>query len=430
MDNKRKKTMRRLLMVILIGSLISGVSLFAFSLLQQTKWPGITTIQKHLQNPLQQRQASGVTATQKHAQNPLQQKQSPAVTAIQKHAQNPPKKPVAPPTQPSFSDNFYELHTFGGFSVNTPEKALRAAQTGVRVEFQYGNPPVENGALGQMLQSLHMKVVDGFISSSMFYYECQRSRTMMPPPYALKAYCGRGVYPTFANDDAFLSAMAAHLRQAMNSRLIIGYWVLDDWAPWDEGSARQLLIKIHALIHEYTPGRAAICGFGGTLYEDATPGWSDSVAANFSPQGCDEVGLYVYSAYIPAVPNPPTSAAYDWSMSKLLPSMFRSLQQRGWNMKKEPLLGIVQAFGGPIMHTTSYQVPPTAQDIETQSRSFCEHGASALTFYGWSDSSFGPQSRTPMNSPEVEIGIKNGIAACMQYWDSQQAAVDAIRRDS
>jgi hypothetical protein len=98
--------------------------------------------------------------------------------------------------------------------------------------------------------------------------------------------------------------------------------------------------------------------------------------------------------------------------------MFASLEQRGWNSVKEPLIGIGQAFGGPIAHTDRYWVTPTAKDIETQSKSFCEHGATGLTFYGWNDSGFGPTTQTPMNSSAIETGIRNGIAACKQYWSN------------
>jgi hypothetical protein len=113
---------------------------------------------------------------------------------------------------------------------------------------------------------------------------------------------------------------------------------------------------------------------------------------------------------------PASSVTYNWSMSGVLPAMFHSLQRRGWNITKEPLIGIGQAFGGQKAHSDSYWITPTAKDIETQSKSFCEHGATGITFYAWNDSGFGPTTHTPMNSPEIEKGIRNGIAACKLYW--------------
>ena len=56
-------------------------------------------------------------------------------------------------------------HIIGGFSIDTPIRLTRAAGDGVQVVFYYGQPPSESSVLGQKLASLHMKVVDGFISS-------------------------------------------------------------------------------------------------------------------------------------------------------------------------------------------------------------------------------------------------------------------------
>ena len=311
---------------------------------------------------------------------------------------------------------FRQMHIIGGFSATTPEKAIQAATTGIQVEFQYGNPPTENSKLGQQLHSLHMKVVDGFIASYLHYYECQRSRSMSPPPVELDTYCVPGSYPTFASEDTFFAAITAHLKRVANNPLIIGYWVLDDWVPWDRGGARLLLIKIHTLIQQYTPARPAICGFGGSLIANHTFSWADWVAANFSPYGCDEVGLYIYTTSLPATPSIPSPATYDWSMSSILPAMFRSLQERGWNIVNEPFIGIGQAFGGPIANSDRYRLAPTSTYIEEQSKSFCLHGAIGLVFYAWSDSEIGALSQSPMNSHEIEAGIQDGIRACKQYW--------------
>ena len=141
--------------------------------------------------------------------------------------------------------------------------------------------------------------------------------------------------------------------------------------------------------------------------------------ANFSPQGCDMVGFYLYTPEFPDTTPAPSPNVYDWSMSAVLPAMFASLQQRSWSIAKEPLIGIAQAFGGP-RDQTDQSVTPSPKDIETQSRSFCEHGATGLTFYAWNGSGFGPATQTPMNNSEIETGIRSGIAACKQYWGSHR----------
>jgi len=307
-------------------------------------------------------------------------------------------------------------HIIGGFSIDTPIKLSRAAADGVQVVFYYGQPPAESSILGKNLKALHMQVVDGFISSYLYYYECHRTKTIKPPPPGYAPYCLNDTHPELASESVLLATIAAHLQQVKNNPLIIGYWVLDDWNAWDAGSARQILIDVHKLIQQYTPERPAICGFGGTLAPNEGYGWEDWIADNFSTQGCDRVGLYIYASSLSVTTPIASSDAYDWSMSDVLSAMFVSLENRGWTITREPLIGIGQAFGGPIAHTNRYLVTPTANDLETQSRSFCEHGASGLVFYAWNDSGFGPTSQTPMDSAGIETGIQRGIAACKQIW--------------
>ncbi len=313
--------------------------------------------------------------------------------------------------QPSHKD-----FIIGGFSINTPEKATNAAADGAQVAFEYGQPPSEKSKLGQKLQALHMKVIDGYISSYLYYYECHRTKELRPSLLGLGQYCDSDPYPSLIDANALLAIIAAHLKQVKDNHLIIGYWVLDDWVQWDAGSARPILIKIHQLIQQYTPDRPAICGFGGTIGLHQGYGWQDWIADNFSPQGCDKVGLYIYTSSLPNTTPAASPDAYNWSMEGVLPAMFASLQKRGWTIAKEPLIGIGQAFGGPRAHTNSYWVTPTARDIAMQSKSFCQHGATGLTFYAWDNSGFGPTTQTPMNSLQIKLGIKEGIAACRAYW--------------
>jgi hypothetical protein len=144
-----------------------------------------------------------------------------------------------------------------------------------------------------------MKVVDGYISRYLFYYECHRTKTVKPPPTGEGPYCREDSHPYLTDENVLLATLATHLQQMKNDQLIVGYWVLDDWVPWDAGSARQILIKIHNLIQQYTPGRPAICGFGGGVSSDHGSGWDDWEADNFSPQGCDMVGFYIYATSLP-----------------------------------------------------------------------------------------------------------------------------------
>jgi hypothetical protein len=341
------------------------------------------------------------------------------LTYRQNLSQHPSWQPVATSVHPATAIHHIALpitHILGGFSIDDAGSAIRAAADGIQVDFQYGDPPPVDSNLGKQLQALHMKVIDGYISDTLFYYECHRTKTVKPPPHQVDSWCKKDSHPALGDEQTLLETIATHLQQMKSNSLIIGYWVLDDWPYWDTGSAQHLLVEIHQLIQQYTPGRAAICGFGGTIWLNKSYGWQDQLADNFTAEGCDSVGLYVYASTSANSKPAPATDTLNWSMDGMLPTMLASLQRRGWDIQKEPLIGIAQAFGGAIAGADSYRLAPDAATIERQSRSYCQHGASGLTFYGWKDSSFAPTTQTPLNSSEIETGIRNGIAACKQYW--------------
>jgi len=310
----------------------------------------------------------------------------------------------------------YKSPVLGGFSIDTPKQAMNASAEGIQVAFD-DDPPTQEGIMGKTLQSSQMRVVDGLIARYLHYYECHRTRMRQPLPAGFNEFCRDDNYPSLTNESVLFSLITKHLQEVKDNPLIIGYWVLDDWLLGDPGSARPLLVRIHQLIEHYTPERFAICGFGGFIHQGNAYDWKDEVAANFSPQGCDRVGLYIYGpSELNTVP-PSPSNTYNWSMSGLLTEAFNSLIMRGWNIAKEPLIGIGQAFGGPIKNTQEYWITPSTDNIETQSRSFCTNGATGLVFYAWMDSGYGQATQTPMNSPEIETGIQRGIADFHAYWD-------------
>src|SRR6266480_5441632 len=97
--------------------------------------------------------------------------------------------------QTSVQNEFQKTHFFGGFSIDTPERATKAATDGIQVVFKYGQPPSESEGLGQKLQSLQMKVVDGYISSYLYYYECHRTKELKPSLLGPGQYCEDDPYP-------------------------------------------------------------------------------------------------------------------------------------------------------------------------------------------------------------------------------------------
>ncbi|GER85228.1 hypothetical protein KTAU_38630 [Thermogemmatispora aurantia] len=323
---------------------------------------------------------------------------------------------------------FKDLRLIGGFSVGTPAEVAEAAALGMRVVFEYGNPPSPESELGQALQAAHMQVIDGYISSYLQYYECHRTKTVKPPPPGAHPYCGRDSVP-IPSEEALLQLVRRHLEETQSNPLILGYWVLDDWVLWDPGSARELLIKFHDLIQQYTPQRPAICGFGASPPSGFDTGWHDEVAANFTPEGCDMIGLYIFTVL--QAKEDASASRYDWSMRSTLNAMFTSLQKRGWSYTQTPLIGIAQAFGGPSTRAgLSWPLPSTA-DIVQQSQSFCQHGATGIAYYGWDANLYSSQTQTPANNRAIQEGIRQGIAACQHIWSTAEQgtplAMDQVR---
>src|SRR5581483_8652648 len=74
------------------------------------------------------------------------------------------------------------LHAAVGFSVDTPARSATAASQGVTTTILYGGSPSPGSALERALHSHHMGVIDGGISSILFYWECHRTHTVAPPP--------------------------------------------------------------------------------------------------------------------------------------------------------------------------------------------------------------------------------------------------------
>ena len=197
------------------------------------------------------------------------------------------------------------------------------------------------------------------------------------------------------------------------------FWILDDWPTIDEGSAKSILPEITQIIHANDPGKPAICGFGAELGVNHTDNFNPDVMKNFSQAGCNIIALYIYSE---SVTNPNTSHdTFDWSMSTLLPSVFRALGNQGWDGSKVPFMGIAQAWAGARTDVKGvYEITPSAADIEQQSASFCKNGAQGINFYAWNDSTVS-NIQTPATNTEIKKGVEQGIKACQTYWKASSS---------
>src|SRR5436305_12637212 len=269
---------------------------------------------------------------------------------------------------------FFSNHLSCGFGINTPEQVAKAASDGIQVAFLYNYSASPGSSLEQALKLHHMSVVDAFISSQLYHYQryylCATRHLSCSASYAKET------------ENALYGSIRTHLQKVLkDNSLVKGYWVLDDQIDVSlYGSLKYILQNIHKLIQQYTPGLPAMCGFGAQINFGHVLAWRPGIALDFSPQGCDMVGLYVYASS--SAKNPaPAATSYDWSMSKLLPAIFSSLQQQGWNITKTPLIGIGHAWG---LHTGEGEYTAlTPQSMVAQSISFCQHGAIGLAFFGW-----------------------------------------------
>lgn len=309
------------------------------------------------------------------------------------------------------------LHAAVGFSVDTPGRAATAASQGITSTILYGGSPSPGSALENALQSHDISVIDGAVSSILFYWECHRTHTVAPPPssYSRNYYCATDENPKISSDAVALAYVSRLLDRDAKRSYVVGYWVLDDWASWDSGSGRTLLQKIHVLIAQKTPWRPAICGFGAGFGKGTTFYWDPGTAANYSNGGCDLVAWYNYTPF--GKHKPSSGVNYNWPMHGLLPAMAHSLSKHGWSISNTPLMGIGQAWGGRY-NGNHYQPGITASEMQTQAAAFCAFGASIISWYAWDDSGDNAQTLTPNNSPAVAAGIKAGLSACRATWGS------------
>ena len=293
-----------------------------------------------------------------------------------------------------------------GFTIERKGRVKKAAMVGIKDDILYGS---RSAKLEQYLAAAGIGVIDGRLSSDLFYWECHRTHTVVPPPEGRHPYCETDRKPSFDSTAAVLAAVEAQVREDAADPLVHGYWVLDDWPPWDGGSARTLLQEIHAVIERLTPGYPAICGMGGTIGKfGETERFEHSHAENFTPAGCSIVGLYNYASW---KRHPPEGSELDWRMQILLAEQTEALQENGWNVQETPLLGIGQAFSGPFGEE---EIVPglTAQEMREEAQAFCAAGATSLGWYAWGDSEFVKATRTPYSSTIIRQGITQSLSDC------------------
>ena len=270
------------------------------------------------------------------------------------------------------------LHTVSIFNADSPASVVKATQNGIHLTFLYDDLATRDPALIKAYQDNHMQVIDARPS---------------------------GILAQQTNEADYLTALKKHLEGIKDNPLIAGFWILDDW-NLARGNARQWLIDAKTLIRQYSD-KPVICGFGGDIGLNAkTFSWDDRLADNFSPQVCDYVAWYLYDGYWTGTHR---ASEFNWNMYGVLNAVSTSLKKRGWDIAKQPLIGIVQAF------SDDHYLAPSAKNMTTQAKAYCAFGASAISYWTWGTGEGSGQS-TFMTSNAVNNGIRQGIVACQQIW--------------
>jgi hypothetical protein len=305
-------------------------------------------------------------------------------------------------------------HYTGGFSLNDGPKVLNAHRLGGQIGFFYGDQATDP-EVKAALTTLHMGAVDGYISSMLYYLECHREKADFPQ-HSGPLWCARDFYPDMT-EDTFLSLVQSRLEELKDLSYIKGYWVLDDQPAWDIGYAKGLLATVHEMIAATTPGRPAVCGFGGFINANAKGSWNPAIATAFSSSYCDMVAFYIYSNSYPSA-SPPGADAFDWSMQSIVPDMMTALKAQGWNQDKQPLIGIAQTWAGPRRDLAGKytETLPSSANLKQQYLSFCrDFHAQGVIGYSWQD---GSVEGFPDTNATLAEGVKEGNQACQDYWNS------------
>lgn len=211
-------------------------------------------------------------------------------------------------------------------------------------------------------------------------------------------------------DAAIIQDVRNYLNQdnVKNDAGLIGFILLDDY----QKDVRRLLPRVRSLVQEsnrISPvKRAVICPFsGGPLLPNGvrtpdqnTENYINRAISNYHPDGCDLVSFYIYSGG-------PNGRAYDWSMAHLMPYLKSKLRAKGWDERRQPLIGTPQTF-----HHADWALPTPAQ-MEMQTEGFCQHGAVAIWGYTWYND---VAAQTLSNSENLRAGLERGINRCKRIW--------------
>ena len=114
----------------------------------------------------------------------------------------------------------------------------------------------------------------------------------------------------------------------------------------------------------------------------------------------------------------PAPVNLDWSMSRLLDEIKRSLAQFGWDPSRQPLLGVGQAWGGKKNEAITY--PPLVTEMLTQAQGYCSAGAQGIAWYAWTITSMS-SVLSPANDPALHQGVSAAAIPCRELRDKKMS---------
>lgn len=169
---------------------------------------------------------------------------------------------------------------------------------------------------------------------------------------------------------------------------IVAFNLSDDW--YDEkkqavGVGKKLFQDMTAAVHTYAPGHRSICTLtANTTYAHTAQGYSTFAAAlNFSPSGCDMVGLYLY----PTVNKQPLTN---------FTNAIAGLKINGLNPSVTPIIGIAESYN------------TTGAAVENEVKFMCDNGATSIGFWAYNTGMGLAASR----SEDIRGGMSRGLQYC------------------
>jgi len=186
---------------------------------------------------------------------------------------------------------------------------------------------------------------------------------------------------------AVMTKWNAYLQSSLvqgNLSNIVGFNLSDDWHS-NGGAAKKLFQDMTAAVHTYAPGHRSICTLSAnTSYAHSAQSYSTFAATlNFSPTGCDMVGIYLY----PTVNSQPLTN---------FTNAIAGLKIDGLNPSVTPIIGIAESYN------------TTGAAVEKEVKFMCDNGATSIGFWAYNTG----MGTAAAKSEDIRGGMSRGLQYC------------------